>query len=342
MDHERRVDVVLCETERSAGMLRFVLEGEGFDIVGLASSDEDLDRVLQSARPSVIVLDAGISATAALDAKERANGARLVVVWPDGVAAVIAEERVDPHSVIDDLGDAVRRASLKAPLPEPVIAIPEPLPDAPSMNERDTASALSAPSEDDATDQLRIDQSLRRILLGVGASILVLISLSTIAVAMPKALDLFSGGSSGSGGRGPHPSLSPIAPSPSSAPTDIVGSGQTRHGGHEPSAGPKCQPGKAPTDRGNSSTDHRADLDHSRACGAGGGDGDINGDSARGGGRPAQAHGHRGDQGKGPNADRAGGRAHKPAGHDQAEEARGGATASGPTGWHRHRAPQHA
>ena len=72
IDRERRVQVVLGEAERT-GILRFVLEGEGFDIVGMASTDEELERVLLGARPSVIVLDGGISVAAALEARDTRN-----------------------------------------------------------------------------------------------------------------------------------------------------------------------------------------------------------------------------------------------------------------------------
>ncbi len=116
MDHQRTVQVVLGEAERTDGLLRFVLEAEGFDIVGLASDDHELVRVLRGARPAVVVLDGGISAAAALEARKGSHGAALVVVWPDGVSAAIAEERVDPYEAIADLGDAVRRAARQAEL----------------------------------------------------------------------------------------------------------------------------------------------------------------------------------------------------------------------------------
>ena len=124
MQPQRRVQVVLGEAERADGLLRFVLEGEGFDLVGLASSDEELERVLRGARPSVVVLDGGISAAAALRARESLEDAALVVVWPDGISAVLAEERVEPSLVIEDLGDAVRRAvdRVRPPI-EPVVVL---------------------------------------------------------------------------------------------------------------------------------------------------------------------------------------------------------------------------
>ena len=46
MQRERRVQVVLGEAERADGLLRFVLEAEGFDLIGMASNDEELARVL--------------------------------------------------------------------------------------------------------------------------------------------------------------------------------------------------------------------------------------------------------------------------------------------------------
>ena len=124
MQRERRVQVVLGEAERADGLLRFVLEAEGFDLIGMASNDEELSRVLRGAKPSVLVLDGGISAAAALDARQRINGAALVVVWPDGVSAVLAEERVEPHMVIEDLGDAVRRAAARVERADTIV-VPE-------------------------------------------------------------------------------------------------------------------------------------------------------------------------------------------------------------------------
>lgn len=110
MDRDRIIRIVVAEAEPHAGMLRAVLEREGFEVVGRASNDGELAAVLECARPSVIVLDAGISAFAAADA--RRHGA-VIVVWPEGVAAVTAEERVDPDLVFEDLAAAVRRAAIR-------------------------------------------------------------------------------------------------------------------------------------------------------------------------------------------------------------------------------------
>jgi hypothetical protein len=187
MDRERTVQVVLGEAERT-GILRFVLEGEGFDIVGMASSDEELERVLAGARPSVIVLDGGISAAAALEARERATGASLVVVWPEGVATVLAEERVDPHLVIEDLGAAVRRASKRVEDQRAPIRIPEFLEVASPIEERRVAPRSE---EVEPPEPARRGTNRSRVLVAVATWTIALTALTTIAVAVPNALDLF-------------------------------------------------------------------------------------------------------------------------------------------------------
>src|SRR5262245_65791866 len=106
------VQVVLGEGE--PGLLRIILEAEGFQVVGQARGDAELRRVLDATHPSVVVLDAGISAPAALDARTRALGARLVLVWPVAVRTGLADERVDPSAVLQDPGRAVRRAAAPA------------------------------------------------------------------------------------------------------------------------------------------------------------------------------------------------------------------------------------
>ena len=188
IDRERTVQVVLGEAERT-GILRFVLEGEGFDIVGMASTDEELERVLLGARPSVIVLDGGISVAAALEAREHATGASLVVVWPAGVTAVLAEERVDPHLVMEDLGAAVRRASKRAETRDVPIRIPEFLEVAPPLEALRVVPARS--NEGEPPEPARPGRTRGRVLVAAATWILVLTALTTIAVAVPNALDLF-------------------------------------------------------------------------------------------------------------------------------------------------------
>jgi hypothetical protein len=201
MDHQRRVQVVLGEAERTDGLLRFVLEAEGFDIVGLASDDHELVRVLRGARPAVVVLDGGISVAAAVEARQRADGAAFVVVWPDGVSAVIAEERVDPYEAIADLGDAVRRAAHHAELGEETGRRGSPIriPDAPDIAPTIVSGVVRVPN--DRPTRARSRGRRARLLVAAATWMLVLTALTTIAIAVPNALRLFPGRG------GAHPSL---------------------------------------------------------------------------------------------------------------------------------------
>jgi hypothetical protein len=208
MDRERSIPVVLGEAEPDAGILRFVLEGEGFDIVGMASSDDELERVLRGARPSVIVLDAGISARAALEAKEQASGATLVVVWPHDVVAGIADEHVEPHLVIDELGPAVLSASRRAVLREAPIRIPDTIGEV--LDRWREAEAVLAPAAaPERPEPPRLDRSTRGVLVAALTWILVLTTLATIAVGVPHAIEIFD-----EAGRHPSPSAHPASPSP--------------------------------------------------------------------------------------------------------------------------------
>jgi hypothetical protein len=186
MDLQQRVQVVLGEAERTDGLLRFVLEGEGFDIIGLASDDHELMRVLRGARPAVIVLDGGISATAALEARRISPGSILVVVWPEGVSAVVAEEHVEPDLVISDLGEAVRRAGRRAELRKPPSPMPELLRRA-TTDRPVQVPVRNAPVRTTAPKQTRTGR--RGILVAAATWMLVITALATIAAAVPKAFD---------------------------------------------------------------------------------------------------------------------------------------------------------
>lgn len=194
MDHQRRVQVVLGEAERTDGLLRFILEAEGFDIVGLASDDQELARVLRGAHPGVVVLDGGISVAAALEARQRSRGAALVVVWPDGVSAVIAEERVDPYEAIADLGDAVRRAVHQTELEEEAERREPPvrIPDAPDVAPTIVRGGLS-PARSGRSTLTRSRGRRAQVLVAAATWILILTALTTIAIAVPNALRLFPG-----------------------------------------------------------------------------------------------------------------------------------------------------
>jgi hypothetical protein len=266
MDQQRTVQVVLGEAERTDGLLRFVLEAEGFDIVGLASDDHELVRVLRGARPAVVVLDGGISVAAAVEARERSHGASLVVVWPDGVSAVIAEERVDPYEAIADLGDAVRRAARQAELGghaerreaerrEILIHIPEARDVAPTI----VSGAVRVPN--DGPTRARSRGRRARLLVAAATWMLVLTALTTIAIAVPNALGIFPGR-----GGAHHPSLigsvnrRPADPRPEEKMTPPERTPDTE-------GSTSCEAQVAHHDRADRSDGHaRSDLARPRGC----------------------------------------------------------------------------
>jgi hypothetical protein len=303
MDHQRRVQVVLGEAERTDGLLRFVLEAEGFDIVGLASDDQELGRVLRGARPAVVVLDGGISAPAALEARERSHGAALVVVWPDGVSAAIAEERVDPYEAIADLGDAVRRAVQRAELNgqverreaerrEALIRIPEARDVAPTIVRRVPRARRERPTP------ARSRGRRAQVLVAAATWMLILTALTTIAMAVPNALGLFPGRG------GARPTLigsvnrRPTDPRLEEKVTAPVRTGDTRR----PAT---CDAQTTRKDRADGSNGH-ADSDpvRARGCPQDHGQG-KEGTKSQGGGRPDDP-GSKADKKEKPRGDRGG------------------------------------
>ncbi|HET6790389.1 MAG TPA: hypothetical protein VFI35_02230 [Actinomycetota bacterium] len=234
MQRERRVQVVLGEAERADGLLRFVLEAEGFDLIGMASNDEELSRVLRGARPSVLVLDGGISAAAALDARQKIDGAALVVVWPDGVSAVLAEERVEPHMVIEDLGDAVRRAAARVERADTIV-VPEaetPVPAPEAIVSKDAPVEIEPPLPQPWRRRGRVAQ----VLVATATWLLVITAFAAIAASVPRVVDTFRGRDA------PRPSSAPR----SDRPADPAGSTGSTGSTVTPTTGPE---GSAHSDR---------------------------------------------------------------------------------------------
>lgn len=280
MHHQRRVQVVLGEAERTDGLLRFILEAEGFDIVGLASDDRELARVLRGARPAVVVLDGGISVAAALEARQSSRGAVLVVVWPDGVSALIAEERVDPYEAIADLGDAVRRAVHQAELAEEAQPREAPIrvPDAVDVAPTITRGDLS-PARNGRSTPARSRGRRAQVLVAAATWMLILTALTTIAIAVPNALGLFPG----HGGARPavigSVNRRPSDPLPEEKVTASEPTSSTR--GAATCDAPAVRHGRA--DRSNG----RGHSDAVRAQGCGSGHGQsTGGNKGKGGGRP--------------------------------------------------------
>jgi hypothetical protein len=92
-------------------LLRFVLEGEGFDVVGEADRSADLVHVVALLKPDVVVLDDGIGVAAVGMVREVAPRAKVILVWPQAVVPIGGDARVEPAHVVQELGPAVERVA---------------------------------------------------------------------------------------------------------------------------------------------------------------------------------------------------------------------------------------
>jgi hypothetical protein len=116
-----RVEVVVGEGDPSRrGLLRFVLEGEGFAVVAEATTTVELVHALAVHRPDVVVLDDGIGATAIAVTREMIPSAKIVLVWPAGVVAIRGDVTVDPGNLLSELGPAVERVLGLVDEPAPI------------------------------------------------------------------------------------------------------------------------------------------------------------------------------------------------------------------------------
>lgn len=104
------VRVVLADAS-SSGTLHYLLEAEGFQVVGSASDEWELRRLLrQDIRPDVIVLDRDITVASVAIATSCAPEAQVIVIWPDGVQAPTGARRVAPLLIYRELGPTIRAA----------------------------------------------------------------------------------------------------------------------------------------------------------------------------------------------------------------------------------------
>jgi hypothetical protein len=107
---QQRVRIVVGEGRSSRqGLLRYVLDGEGYDVVADAVNPAELARVLAVHKPDVVVLDDGIGATAVGMVHEMVPGAKVVLVWPGAVVPIGGAAQVEPSQVLQDLGPAIAR-----------------------------------------------------------------------------------------------------------------------------------------------------------------------------------------------------------------------------------------
>jgi hypothetical protein len=108
----RRVRIVVGEGRSSRqGLLRFVLDGEGYDVVADAANAAELARVLAAHKPDAVVLDDGIGATAVGMVREMVPEAKVVLVWPGAVVPIGGAAQVPPSRVLQELGPAVAKVT---------------------------------------------------------------------------------------------------------------------------------------------------------------------------------------------------------------------------------------
>jgi len=108
----RNIRIVVGEGRTAQqGLLRFVLEGEGFDIVGEARTAADLAVAIADGQPDVVVLDDGIGVMAVSMVHEVLPKTKIVLVWPSAVVPIGGDARVEPAKILNDLGPTVRHVA---------------------------------------------------------------------------------------------------------------------------------------------------------------------------------------------------------------------------------------
>jgi len=106
-----RIGVVVGEGNRARqGLLRFVLEGEGFIVLAEASTPVELVQALAVHRPDAVVLDDAIGSIAVVLTREMSPDAKVVLVWPSDLAPINGDATVDPTQVLRELGPAIEHA----------------------------------------------------------------------------------------------------------------------------------------------------------------------------------------------------------------------------------------
>lgn len=106
-----RIGVVVGEGNRARkGLLRFVLEGEGFLVLAEASTAVELVQALAVHRPDAVVLDDAIGSIAVALTREMRPDAKVVLVWPSDLTPINGDATVDPTEVLRELGPAVEHA----------------------------------------------------------------------------------------------------------------------------------------------------------------------------------------------------------------------------------------
>jgi hypothetical protein len=222
---ETVVRVVLAEAD-APGALHYLLEAEGFRVIGCASNEGELRRVLeQDLQPDVIVLDTEISATAVLVAREASPSSHVIVIWPEAVQLPTAAVRVVPQLVYEQLGPAIRHAAN-------VHRLHHPIPVEPSEERRSVADE-PIPSTDD------LDSSLRRAASRVSVTTIALVAAIVLTMGASFALEGWSGLDRAAPPGSDEPRPTAVRSSPTISPTTA----RQEPEGHEPRPEPEpCAP----------------------------------------------------------------------------------------------------
>ncbi len=102
------VRIVVAEgTVARKGFLRFVLDGEGYDVVGEAATPAELARSVALHEPDVVVMDDGIGALSVGMVRDLSPATKVVLVWPSAVVPIGGDARVEPPNVLRELGLAI-------------------------------------------------------------------------------------------------------------------------------------------------------------------------------------------------------------------------------------------
>jgi CheY-like chemotaxis protein len=166
-----RIGVVVGEGHpMRRGLLRFVVEGEGFRVLAEAHTTVELVQALSVHHPDAVILDDGIGATAVAVTREMRPDAKIVLVWPPALIPISGDATVDPSQVLRDLGAAVERAcGVPAEEPEPatVSAIPRRARQRshPSTGTADVLPGPGVPRERPADEAIVVDREPAQILI---------------------------------------------------------------------------------------------------------------------------------------------------------------------------------
>ena len=106
----RHVRVVVGEGGESRALSATLL-GQGFDVVGTAGDADDLQRLVTTQRPDVVVLDDVIGVGAVGSVREAVPNTKVVLVWPGAVVPIGGDARVEPGNVDRDLASTVERVA---------------------------------------------------------------------------------------------------------------------------------------------------------------------------------------------------------------------------------------